>query len=262
MDAPTTTLSQDSGAIYEQHSVARTLVLHLLPGALILVFFVAIAPLVRSFGFPLAMGVYVAILFVLIPFELGYLIYQARKNGTSFGDIVLYRQPVPKGQFVLLVGALFVWGIIISPLVLPADFFVKETLFSWLPWWLDISNGLAKGFARFSTTAVLITWVFGLIVNGIVAPVVEEMYFRGYLLPRISRLGAWAPVVNTVLFSLYHFFSPFQIVSRIIQFLPVVYAAWWKRSIYVSMASHVLGNVAGSVVTLLLILGAFGASPT
>src|SRR5215203_4495653 len=263
MDTTPTTLSRNTNsAVDEQHSVARTLVLHLLPGVLIVAFYAAVAPVVRGFGFPSVMAIYLAIVFVLIPFELGYLIYQARRQGTSLGSIVLYRQPVPKGQFVLLVGALFVWGIIISPLVLPVDFFVKENLFPWLPWWLDISNGLAKGFARFSTRVLLITWVFGLIVNGIVAPVVEEMYFRGYLLPRISRLGAWAPVVNTVLFSLYHFFSPFQIVRRIIQFLPVVYAAWWKRSIYVSMASHVLGNVAGSVVTLLLILGVFGAGPT
>ena len=108
MDASTTTLSQDRGAIYEQHSVARTLVLHLLPGALILAFFVAIAPLVvRGLGFPPVMAVYLAILFVLIPFELGYLIYQARKNGTSVGNIVLHRQRVPRGQFLALGVALF-----------------------------------------------------------------------------------------------------------------------------------------------------------
>jgi hypothetical protein len=76
MDAPTT-LSQDSGAVYEQHSVARTLVLHLLPGALILVFFVAIAPILRGIGFPPVMAIYLATVSVLIPFELGYLIYQA-----------------------------------------------------------------------------------------------------------------------------------------------------------------------------------------
>jgi len=258
MDTTSTTLSQDSSAVVEQHSVARTLVLHLLPGVLNLALFVAVAPLVvKGLGLPPVMAFYLATVFVLIPFELGYLIYQARKNGISLGDIVLYRQPVPRGQFVLLVVALFVWGIIITPLVLPLDFFVKETLFSWLPWWLDISNGLIQGFARFSTTALLITWAFGLVANGIVAPVVEEMYFRGYLLPRISRLGAWAPLLNTVLFSLYHFFSPFQLVSHITTFLPVVYAAWWKRSIYVSMTVHVLGNVAGAVVTLLLILGIF-----
>src|SRR5215216_767531 len=257
MDTTPSTLSQDNNsAVDEQHSVPRTLVLHLLPGVLILVFFVAVAPLVvRGFGFPPALAVYLAIVFVLIPFELGYLIYQARKNGTSFGDIVLYRQPVPKGQFVLLVGALFVWGIIIGGLLSPLDIFVKENLFSWLPGWFFFTDGLTEGLARYSTAALLITWAFGLIVNGLAAPVVEEMYFRGYLLPRISRLGAWAPLVNTVLFSLYHFFTPWLNVGRIIQFLPVVYAAWWKRSIYVSIAVHVLGNVTTSVVTLLLILG-------
>ena len=260
MDTTSTTLSRDSNAMYEQHSVARTLVLHLLPGALVLVFFVAVAPLVvRGLGLPPAMGVYLASVFVIIPFELGYLIYQARKNRTSLGNIVLYRQPVPRGQFLALVVALFVWGIIIFPLVFPVDSFVKENLFSWVPWRLDISNGVAQGFAKFSTTSLLITWAFGLIANGIAAPVVEEMYFRGYLLPRISRLGAWAPVVNTALFSLYHFFNPFSLLSRIVQFLPVVYVAWWKRNIYVSMIVHVLGNLAASVVTLLLILGIFGA---
>ena len=117
MDAPTTTLSQDRGAIYEQHSIARTLVLHLLPGVLMLAFFIAGAPLVvGGLEFPPLMAVYLAILFVLIPFELGYLLYQARKRGVPLGDIVLYRQPVPRGQFLALVLALFVWGIIIYPL--------------------------------------------------------------------------------------------------------------------------------------------------
>ena len=260
MDASTTTLSQDRGAIYEQHSVARTLVLHLLPGALILAFFVAIAPLVvRGLGFPPVMAVYLAILFVLIPFELGYLIYQARKNGTSVGNIVLYRQPVPRGQFLALVVALFLWGIIVVLLVSPVDLFVKESLFSWWPWWLDYTNGFSTGGARFSTTALLITWAFGLIVNGIASPVVEEMYFRGYLLPRISRFGAWAPLINTVLFSLYHFFSAFQNVVRIITYLPMVYAVWWKRNIYISMTVHVLGNLFGAVLPLLLILGVLGS---
>jgi len=91
--------------------------------------------------------------------------------------------------------------------------------------------------------------------------VVEEMYFRGYLLPRISRFGAWAPLLNTALFSLYHFFNPFGFVSRIGSFLPVVYGAWWKRSIYLSMTVHVLFNLTSSIFTLLLILGIFGGLP-
>ena len=259
MDTTPTTLSRNTSAVDEQHSVARTLVLHLLPGALILVFFVAVAPILWNIGFPPVMAVYLAFVFVLLPFMLGYLIYQARKNGTSLGDIVLYREPVPRGQFIALVIALFVWGIIISTLLTPVDLSVKESLFAWLPGWLDYTNGFSTGGARFSTTALLITLVFGLIFDGIAAPVVEEMYFRGYLLPRISRFGAWAPLINTVLFSLYHFFSPFGFVSRIITLLPMVYAAWWKRNIYISMSVHILGNLFGAVLPLLLILGILGS---
>ena len=35
-------------------------------------------------------------------------------------------------------------------------------------------------------------------------PWVEELYFRGYLLPRISRYGAWAPLLGGLFFALYH----------------------------------------------------------
>ena len=124
-------------------------------------------------------------------------------------------------------------------------------MFSWLP----DSFFFAEDFARYSTTALLITWVFGLVVNAVAGPIVEELYFRGYLLPRISRFGAWAPLVNTVLFSLYHFWTPWQNVGRVVGLLPMVYAVWWKRNIYVSIGAHVLGNVSTMVLLLPVLLG-------
>lgn len=248
----TRTLSRHS-TIDEQHSVARTVVLHLLPGALITAFYIGAAPVVRSLGFPSLMAIFLAIVSVLIPFELGYLLYQARKNESTLGSIVLYRQPVPRGQFVGLVLGLFVWSAICFVLLYPPlDEFFIDRVFSWLPGWFFFN----EDFAQYSTSALLITWAFGLIVNGIAGPVVEEMYFRGYLLPRISRVGAWAPLVNTVLFSLYHFFTPWQNVGRIMGLLPMVYATWWKRNIYVSMAVHVLGNVSAMLLLLAVLLGA------
>jgi AcrR family transcriptional regulator len=48
--------------------------------------------------------------------------------------------------------------------------------------------------------------------------VVEELYFRGYLLPRISRFGGWAPVINCCLFALYHFWQPFNLPSLLGRF--------------------------------------------
>jgi uncharacterized protein len=240
------------GAAYEQHSAARTVVLHLLPGVLMTAFYAGAAPVVRGLGFPSLMAIFLAIAFVLIPFEFGYLIYQARKKGTTLGSVVLYRQPVRPGQLVGLVLGLLAWSGICAVLLFPPlDGFFIENAFSWLPGWFFF----AEDFTRYSTTVLLITWTFGLVVNGIAGPVVEEMYFRGYLLPRISRLGAWAPLVNTVLFSLYHFFTPWLNVGRIIGLMPMVYATWWKRSIYVSMAVHVLGNAIPMLFLLAELLG-------
>jgi membrane protease YdiL (CAAX protease family) len=133
---------------------------------------------------------------------------------------------------------------------LPLPFFIGNVFF-----WLPDPFFLAEDFSRYSATALAVTWGFGLIVNGIAGPVVEEMYFRGYLLPGLSRLGAWALLVNTVLFSLYHFFTPWQNVGRVLALLPTVYAAWWKRSIYVSIAVHCLGNVSSMLLLLPLFFG-------
>ena len=198
------------------------------------------------------MALYLAILFVLIPFELGYLFYRARRNGSSLGSVVLYREPVPRTQFVALVLGLLAWSAIFYVLVYPPlDTFFIENVFFWLP---DVLF-LAEDFARYSTAALVVTWVLGFVVNGVAGPIVEEVYFRSYLLPRISRFGAWAPLINTVLFSVYHFFTPWQNAGRILGLLPMVYAAWWWRSIYVSMGAHVLGNVSVMVMLLPVFFG-------
>jgi membrane protease YdiL (CAAX protease family) len=175
------------GITVGQHSLARTVVLHLLPGALMVAFYAVAAPVVRSLGFPSLMAIYLAILFVLIPFELGYLFYRARKNGSTLGSVVLYREAVPKGQFVALVLGLLVWSAIFFMFLYPPlDAFFIENVFFWLP----DSFFLVEDFTQYSTAALVVTWVFGLIVNAVAGPIVEELYFRGYLLPRISRCSS------------------------------------------------------------------------
>ena len=236
----------------EQHTVLRTVVLHLLPGALVAALYAVLAPAMRDLGFPSLMAIFLAIVLVLIPFELGYLLYRAREAGASLGSLVLYREPVPRVQFAALVIALFAWsGICFALLYPPLDALFLGNVFFWLP----DSFLLVEDFSKYSTAALTATWLFGLIVNGIAGPVVEELYFRGYLLPRISRFGAWAPLVNTVLFSVYHFFTPWQIVGRVLALLPMVYAAWWKKSIYVSIAVHCLGNVSSMLLLLPVFFG-------
>jgi membrane protease YdiL (CAAX protease family) len=238
----------------EQHSLVRSIVLHLLPGVLILVFYVIVAPLAERLGFPSVSALLVAIAVVLIPFELGYLLYQGKKkNGTlSLKGIVLYREPMPAWQYIVLVLPFLVWMLVLFAVVAPPiDEVIIEKLFFWLPDWFFMTSFMDH-LDRYSRSALLLTWVLNLVFNGVAGPIVEELYFRGYLLPRISRLRGWAPLVNIVLFSLYHFFTPWQNPVRILALLPM-YAVWWKRNIYLGIIVHCAGNTLGALATLALV---------
>jgi membrane protease YdiL (CAAX protease family) len=49
------------------------------------------------------------------------------------------------------------------------------------------------------------------------------------LLPRLSYLGGWAIMVNSLLFALYHFTTPWALVSRTLITLPLAYVAYLVR---------------------------------
>ena len=100
---------------------------------------------------------------------------------------------------------------------------------------------------RYSSGALVTTAVLFVALNGIIGPTVEELYFRGHLLPRIDRLRAWAPVLNASLFTLYHFWSPWQLPVRVLQTLPFIYAVWRTRSIYLGIVVHCPMNTIGAV---------------
>ena len=87
--------------------------LHLIPGALLTAFYFLTAPLVMSVGYPPEMALLLGILIVLIPFELGYLFYQAHKQSgrLSLQDIVVYREPLPLWQYFVAVPVLLGWGL-------------------------------------------------------------------------------------------------------------------------------------------------------
>lgn len=237
------------------HSVWKTIVLHLFPGALITAFFFLSGPVLIRAGFPPIMSLYLAILLILIPFELGYLLYQGKKlNGSySLEGVILFRERTPIWQMVLLIAILFGWSGLVFSLVPKLDTFITHAFFTWFPSWSFTGNLLGNS-SQYSKTVLIITVSAGFILNGVAGPVVEELYFRGYLLPRMPFSRSWAPLINVVLFSLYHFFSPWQNLTRILAFLPLIYAAAWKRNITISIWAHCLFNIAGMILTFALIL--------
>jgi uncharacterized protein len=240
----------------EQPSLPRLVALHLLPGLLATAAYVASVPLVRGWGFPTLLAAYLVLPGVIIPVELGYLLYQGglRRGRPSLRGIVQYREPIPVRQYFLFVPLLLVWGLVVSALASPVDQALLRTVFAWLPEWYRLAD-LPRYPALYSRAALATTVAVGLALNGVAGPVVEELYFRGYLLPRLARFGRWAPCLNAVLFSLYHFWTPWQFVSRLLLLLPWVYVVWWKRSIYVGIITHCLVNTISILVLAALFFG-------
>jgi len=201
------------------------------------------------------MALMTAVLLILVPFELGYLFYQSnQKNGRfSLQGIVYYQTPIPVWQYFIWVPVLFLIVGIIFTLLKPVDIFLQNNLFAWMP---IMESGLQ---GEFSKGALIVTYGMVAIFGAIVGPTVEEFYFRGYLLPRMKYAGKWAPLLHSLLFALYHVFTPWMIVTRTIGMLPLVYAVQ-RRNLYVSIIVHILVNMIDVVVGVSFIIGMTGTA--
>ena len=235
-----------------QHNLGVTTAYHLLPGMAIVIGYVLITPFVRRLGLPSAIGISLAVLLVLVPLESGILLWQGKKRNGRFSldGIVLNREKTSRGAFVLwTLAALF--GAVLCFALFSALDKALLPLFAWLPDWFFINEDLSN----YSKNIQFINWLAIFLLTGLLGPYVEELYFRGFLLPRLAWMKGWAPVAEAFLFALYHFWSPWQLITRFLAVLPLVYIVNRKRDLRIGVASHWLLNTLGSLELLLAVLG-------
>lgn len=180
----------------KQHSIGETIAYHLLPGVAILAGYVLITPLLRNAGLPSALGISLAVLFVLVPLELGILFWQGKKRNGKFSleGIVLNREKTPVPQFALWTFvALFAAVLCFALLGWLDKIFI--TFFDWLPNWFFVNEDMSA----YSKTIQIVNWLAILLLTGIAGPYVEELYFRGFLLPRLAWTKGWAPLAEAFL---------------------------------------------------------------
>jgi len=230
----------------EEHSTIRSIILHLSPGILVGCFyFLALKPVARM-GFPSFFAQFLAFAFILVPMELRFLFYQGKKKNGRFTlrVIISYQKPIPWWQYFEWVTIIFVVVGALMILFKPVDSFLHENLFFWMP---DVNTGLD---GTFSKPILIVTYAVFLIINVFLAPMVEELYFRGYLLPRMK--GKYAILLHSLLFAAIHVFSPWMIIARTVGFLPIIIGTT-KKNIYVGMIVHMLCNAVGFVTGIIYI---------
>jgi membrane protease YdiL (CAAX protease family) len=239
-----------TGAEVEQHSIVRTVVLHLLPGVLALAIYLITAPLAVALGFPadFAKALF-GIPLAVIVFQLAFLLYQGKQQSgqPTLRGIVLYRQPMPLWQYVVFTSLIIGWNALVyAPVAKLTGPVLTRTLFFWLPAMFFTE----PDYAQLARSSVLVIFLVQLVVFG-AAAVVEELYFRGYLLPRIVRFGWWAPIISTALFAVYHLDQPWSVASVFVGFLPIALLTYWQRNVYLAVISHALVNLIAQCVWML-----------
>lgn len=226
----------------EQHSIPKSILLHLLPGLLISLAFIFLSPLIRQYKLPPLLALIIPIAIVLLPFELGLLFWQGfRQNGRlSLRGIVVNCKTLRFKDYLVFVPILLLWSVTTFLMLQKLDRVILDNVFNWLPDWFQFN---LFNPADYSQSVLTITFILFLIMNGFAGPISEELYFRGYLLPRMERFKGYAPLVNVILFSLYHFFSPWQFFTRILAFLPIATVVSRKKNVYLSIFTHCLLNI-------------------
>ena len=242
--------------LQKQHPLTVSVALHLIPGILIVMAYIFIvSPFIQSIGYPPFFGWVIAMCLALAPIELGLLYYLGWKKNRklSLKGIISYRDKPLKGkQLFKIVTMLIIMIFIASSIFLPIDNLFKKIFFPWINY---VSNG-TDFFKGYPKHVMLISLYLSIIFIGIILPFTEELYFAGFLLPRISRYGKIAPILNIVLFSVYHFWTPWQFFSRIAFYLPTVWLTWQREDLRISIWVHCLSN---SLVQLATIIAAYYA---
>jgi len=244
-----------SALIPDRLSVSKLLGLIFIPTSLLTIAYIVIGQMQNAI--PSILLFFVLTMLILFPIEL-WIVLRASKN--KFGNYSLKsaftdQKKMSWWKIILYGVVLFGYAGLMSAVIVPveklltaplADQFIQR-----IPAYFDWNN--LDYLRQYSTNILLITYVAFFALNVIVGPIVEELFFRGYLTSQLSRFGKWTPVIVTVLFSLYHFWLPFNNLFRIAIFLPAAYFAWKEKNIYISIVFHCLCNLFSTISFLLAV---------
>jgi membrane protease YdiL (CAAX protease family) len=226
----------------------RAVVLHLAPGAAALLVFAATAPWLAGAGLPAVWGMFAAVLLAVVPVELAVMrqwavAHTGRATIRSIVDLGW-----PRGRrLAVMLPATLAAAALAPGLVQWSEPFLHRWMAPVLPDWWQLSPGPAGGRPAWEVSVTLTGWLLCFVVLG---PAVEELYFRGFLLPRLPTRPAFAVATNASLFALYHLWQPSAWPTVAVFALPLAVVALRSRGVVVAAAVHGLVNLAGMAAIL------------
>ena len=190
-----------------------------------------------------------AIVFIVTPVIIMHLVRaKSQEKVRRIRDLIAYKEKLSNKKLILYTVGLVLFAYVIYGLTQPLNELITERFLFWLPEWYQV-----RDFNGYAPKIIIITLVLNLVLNGAVAPFLEEIYFRGYLLPRMKTWGKSAPIISTLLFSLYHFWQPQIYLTLIIALVPMTYLTWKTQSIKLAIYTHCGLNIVGAIISFAMI---------
>ena len=252
-----------SPEISVRHSWGQTVLLHLLPGIPIALAFWGVGWAMQdNFGW---MAIYsLTIVAVLVEFPLlmvltRYLVHRERAKGLLAENEkgIPFRRKQPVWIWVLA-SVLIVLAAVINMAATPPLTLPLQALQDAAPDWAVIGFDPSVFVRAISASPAFfwLMWIASFPALMLAGGIVQEYYFRGYLLPRMPKVGVATPIVNAFLFSVFHFTSPWGIIARLPFVLIFSLMAWWRKSINIAIWIHAgMGGVLFLMGTAFLLVG-------
>lgn len=218
--------------------------LHLGPGIVTAAVFFLLSGMLVHRGFNSYLVLMLTVAICLAPLELGLaLLWSVKSTGAaSLRHAVSYLRKGTAIDYTVLPLVLFFCCSVLAIPAAPSTLFLQHHLPDWFPVWAT-TEGMVKGLAGAHGAQRSITFVLAVLVSGLVAPIVEEMYYRGFLLSRTERWGAVAPLANSLMFGIYHIWTPWNVAAIFLKFLPLAYVASFKKDVRIGIVVHCLFNL-------------------
>jgi len=171
----------------QQHTLLKSLGLHILPGALTTAAFLVFKPLLDTSGYPPLLAFLLAVILVDLPVLLGVMLVAGKKrNGRySLEGVVLYRDKVSWVTFALVFVGAFVAVYALMMMVTPLSTVLAESAFTWLPDWMFLEE--RTQYQSYASNALLVTFVLQLVLTGVALPGVEARHPDQHRFARIRQ---------------------------------------------------------------------------
>ena len=247
----------------KQLSITKMLLATFIPSFIAFLGFHLIAPrLVDSGMSKIYSWAFVANIMLSVLVLIGiFLLHKESKNlGISIFERMCFRKVPLKlwiiAGIVMILSLITVSGA--TQLIIPINKFVHFTIPNYTPFFLNQTINPAK--VDFSVIDPNVMYkgnyfiVFIMAITLFLNILAEELYFRAWMLPKLSTYGKWSWVINGLLFALYHTFQLWMFPVLIVASLSMAFVFYKTKSILPTLIGHFIGNFILSILSILFIV--------